>query len=63
LWTLHGLLRTAGAVEANGLFNSRAEKAIAADDVENRPIDADSRSNRAVSDSRKFLFDNNSADY
>jgi hypothetical protein len=29
--------------DADGLFCSRADKAIAADDVENRPIDADSR--------------------
>jgi hypothetical protein len=30
------------AVEADGLFYSRADNAIAADDVENRPTDADS---------------------
>jgi hypothetical protein len=39
---LHGMLLTASAVEADGLSCSRADNAIAADDVENRPIDADS---------------------
>ena len=39
---LHGMLLTASAVEADGLSCSLADNAIAADDVENRPIDADS---------------------
>jgi len=36
------MLLNAIAVEAGGLFYSRADNAIAAADVENRPIDADS---------------------
>jgi len=37
------MLLNAIAVEADGPFYCRADKAIAADDLENRPIDADSQ--------------------
>jgi hypothetical protein len=44
-------------VEADGLFCSRADKAVAAEDAENRPIDSDSRWNRPGSESAKFPFE------
>jgi hypothetical protein len=54
---LHSDVVNAIVVEADGLFCSRADKAVAAEDAENRPIDSDSRWNRPGSESAKFPFE------
>jgi hypothetical protein len=57
------MLLKAIALVADGLFYRRADNAIAADDVENRPIDPDSGRNRADSESAKFSFEFKSANF
>jgi hypothetical protein len=51
------ILLEAIAVEADGLFYRQADNAIAADDVENRPIVSDSGRNRTDPESAKFSFE------
>jgi hypothetical protein len=61
---LHGTLLAASAVEADGLFfAAEPDNVIAADDLENRPIDADCRRNRTDSKSSKFSFEIKSPDF
>jgi hypothetical protein len=60
---LHSDVVNAIVVEADGLFYSRADKAVVAEDAENRPSDSDSRWNRPNSESAKFPFEFKSANF
>src|SRR2546423_8411487 len=66
-WVPSALSRTAIAVGhelcCDGLFWPRSAQSLAAADVRNQPIDADSPRSRANRGSSKFVFEIKSADF